>query len=146
MGFVVRCSGRMEYANSILWAVAAGYVVTIVRNYVQFPLEAALGILAAFTLFAIILANIRARIQYIEVKDEGITVHKGLLNKKVMYIPYGRITNLRISRGIFERLFKLGSVEIDTAGTSLVEVVMGNIPVHYLEELQEAVQKGGRGK
>lgn len=140
MGFVVRCSGRMEYANSIIWAVIVGYVITLVRNYVEFPMETVLGILAVFTLFALIVANIRARIQYIEVKGEGLTVHKGLLNKRVMFIPYGRITNLRINRGILERIFMLGSVEVDTAGTNTVEVVMGNIPSHYLGRLQEAVQ------
>ena len=136
----------MEYANSILWAVVVGYVITIAREHVEFPLETALGILVAFTLFAMSLAHIRARIQYIQVKGEGLTVHKGLLNKKVMFIPYGRITNLRVNRSILERLFMLGNVEIDTAGTHNVEVMMWNIPSHYLGKLQEAVQNGhGKG-
>jgi putative membrane protein len=145
MGFVVRCSGRMEYANSILWALIMGYVITRVREYVAFPLGAALGILAAFTLFALVLANVRARIRYVEVKGEGLSVHKGLFNKKVMFIPYARITNLRVNRGIMERIFGLGSLEIDTAGTGIVEVYMGGIPSGQLERLNEAVQGKGRG-
>jgi putative membrane protein len=134
----------MEYANSIAWAVLLGYAVVRVREYAAFPLEAALGILAAFTVFAIALASIRARIQYIEVKDEGLSVHKGLFNKNVMFIPYARITNLRVNRSIIERVFGLGSLEIDTAGTGMVEVQMAGIASRYLERLQEAVQSRGR--
>lgn len=130
----------MEYVNSLVWAVIMAYVITTVRKYAEFPVETALGILIAFTLFAMILAYIRARIQYIEVKDEGLSVHKGLFNKKVMFIPYARITNLRINRSVVERLFRLGNVEIDTAGTHDIEVTMWNIPSHYLGRLQEAVQ------
>ena len=50
------------------------------------------------------------------VGHEKITVTRGVIGKRIMNIPYERVQNVNISRGVLERIFGLYSVEIETAG------------------------------
>ena len=51
-----------------------------------------------------------------ELGQERITITRGVIGKRVVNIPYERVQNVNISRGVLERIFGLYSVEIETAG------------------------------
>ena len=123
----------MDYVRSVLAALVFTFVLLRLNNWVSFPLELVLGAVWGIAILSIVAAFIRAKIQYIEVDTEGVTLHMGLFNKKTTYVPYERITNVHINRGFVERLFLLGSLEIDTAGTAQVEIKVDSIPSKYLE-------------
>ncbi len=139
--FIVRCSGRIEYTRTILSAGILGYILFRIHNWINFPLELAIGIILIISILLILIAFIRAKIQYIEIDEEGMTLHGGLFNKKTTYVPYKRITNIAVHRSIIERVFLLGSLQVDTAGTNQVEINMKNIPAEYLDRIIKSVHK-----
>jgi membrane protein YdbS with pleckstrin-like domain len=47
-----------------------------------------------------------------------VVVHKGLINKSEKHVPFRTITHISSRAGIFDRLFGIGTVEIQTAGGS----------------------------
>lgn len=50
------------------------------------------------------------------VHGHEIVVHKGLINKSEKHVPYRTITNINMKTGPFDRLFGIGTIEIQTAG------------------------------
>ncbi len=52
------------------------------------------------------------------ITSDIIEVRKGLINKTKKFVPYRTITNINTVHGFFDRMFKIGSVHVETAGTS----------------------------
>jgi uncharacterized membrane protein YdbT with pleckstrin-like domain len=73
-------------------------------------------------LLIIILAEVYARMSYnrwhYEITNEGIKLEHGIIWKKYSSIPYERIQNVDLHRGIFARMFGFTTLEIETAGSS----------------------------
>ncbi|MCX6666191.1 MAG: PH domain-containing protein [Euryarchaeota archaeon] len=57
---------------------------------------------------------------HFEVGSERITITRGVIGKRVANIPYERVQNVNIWRGVLDRIFGLYSIEIETAGASNV--------------------------
>jgi len=53
-----------------------------------------------------------------EIHDDEVIVHVGVITKSVKHVPYRTVTNLAVNRGILDRLFGLGTLNIQTAGMS----------------------------
>lgn len=53
-----------------------------------------------------------------EIHDDEVIVHVGIITKSVKHVPYRTVTNIVINRGILDRLFGLGTLNIQTAGMS----------------------------
>jgi putative membrane protein len=139
--FVVRCSGRIQYAKAIIVGAILTYAAMRAHNWVEFPVMTAYEAIWGLAIFYIIISFVRAKIQYIDIDSEGITMHTGLVNKKTRYVPYERIDNIKVDRNIIERIFFLGSLGVDTAGSNQVEIQMRDIPSHYLDRMISSVQK-----
>ena len=56
-------------------------------------------------------------LQY-EIEDDEVLVRVGVITKSVKHVPYRTVTNLTVVRGPFDRLFGLGTLNIQTAGMS----------------------------
>ena len=86
-------------------------------------------ILAVFGLFGFIallvllgIIEVYARMSYncflYEVTHEGVKIEQGIIWKKFTSIPYERVQNVDIQRGIIARIFGFSTVQIETAGSS----------------------------
>jgi len=53
-----------------------------------------------------------------EVQDDEVIMRVGIVTKSVKHVPYRTVTNLAVKRGILDRLFGLGTLNIQTAGMS----------------------------
>ena len=53
-----------------------------------------------------------------QIFDNEVVVRKGVVNKTEKHVPYRTVTNISTRYGIFDRLFGIGTVEIETAGKS----------------------------
>jgi uncharacterized membrane protein YdbT with pleckstrin-like domain len=73
-------------------------------------------------ILAIIISEIYARMSYnrylYEITPEGIKKESGIIWKKYSSIPYERVQNVDIQRGIIARMFGFSSLQIETAGQS----------------------------
>lgn len=52
------------------------------------------------------------------IEDTEVIVKKGIINRTVKHVPFRTITNVSSRYGIYDRLFGLGTCEIETAGKS----------------------------
>lgn len=53
-----------------------------------------------------------------EIGEQEVIVFKGIINKMEKHIPFRTITNVSSRYGIYDRLFGIGTVQIETAGKS----------------------------
>jgi membrane protein YdbS with pleckstrin-like domain len=53
-----------------------------------------------------------------EIHDDEVIVHVGIVTKSVKHVPYRTVTNIVVNRGILDRFFGLGTLNIQTAGMS----------------------------
>ena len=72
--------------------------------------------------FVIFIAEIYANMYYdrylYEITKDAVKIEKGIIWKKYISIPYKKVQNINIKRGIFARILGFSSVEIETAGQS----------------------------
>ena len=96
---------------------------------------------------ALIIVPIYLRsIEYSVITDEGtaaseIFVKKGIINITRKHVPFRTITNISSKSGPFDRLFGIGTIEIETAGysgsiTSAEEKLEG---ITFYEELRDFI-------
>ncbi|MBI2673551.1 PH domain-containing protein [Candidatus Woesearchaeota archaeon] len=69
---------------------------------------------------ALVLSQLVYRNYSYELVKEGFVVRRGVIVKVISTIPYSRIQNIDLRRGIFERVLGLTSVMVQTAGFSAV--------------------------
>ncbi|UCG02798.1 MAG: PH domain-containing protein [Candidatus Heimdallarchaeota archaeon] len=56
-------------------------------------------------------------IEYI-IEETEVIVRKGIINKTIKHVPFRTITNVSSRYGIYDRIFGIGTCEIETAGKS----------------------------
>ncbi|MCP4760461.1 MAG: PH domain-containing protein [archaeon] len=54
-----------------------------------------------------------------EISEKFFIVRSGVLTKHKVTIPFSRIQNMNISQGVFDRIFGLYTVKIETAGSTM---------------------------
>ncbi|MFX0056932.1 MAG: PH domain-containing protein [Candidatus Heimdallarchaeota archaeon] len=55
-----------------------------------------------------------------KVQESNIIINHGVFTKARVTIPYRRIQNINITNGVFDRMFKIFTIKIETAGHSAV--------------------------
>jgi membrane protein YdbS with pleckstrin-like domain len=53
-----------------------------------------------------------------EIQDDEVIMRVGIWTRSVKHVPYRTVTNITVRRGILDRLFGLGTLNIQTAGMS----------------------------
>lgn len=74
-----------------------------------------------------------------EIHEDEVIVHVGIVTKSVKHVPYRTVTNIVINRGILDRMFGLGTLNIQTAGmsgqTGAEESLVGLVNVQEVYDL-----------
>jgi hypothetical protein len=108
-----------------------------------------------FLLFIVALIFVWAKLFYksfrFELAMKGLKVEKGVVWKRYVIIPYERIQNIDIYRGLFERLLGLSDIHVQTAGYSagafLTEGRIPGLSPKDAEKLRDdLVDKIGKGQ
>jgi len=99
-------------------------------------------------IFVVILGEIYSRLAYnnwfYEFTDDGLRLERGIIWKRYSNVPYERIQNVDVHRGIIARMFGFSSVMIQTAGYSARAQSEGNIPalnMNEAEKIREFIMK-----
>lgn len=71
-----------------------------------------------FLVLAFIWSKLIYRFYKYELIENGFRKESGIINKKYTTIPYDRIQNVDINRGILARILGLSDLQIQTAGAS----------------------------
>jgi len=86
-------------------AAAIGFVVAVVINIIW--LVPALLVIPPYY----------RSLQY-EIHDDEVIVRAGVITKSIKHVPFRTVTNLQVKQGPFDRLFGIGTLDIQTAGMS----------------------------
>lgn len=78
-------------------------------------------------------------------REDDLLLKSGILFRTVVAIPYGRLQYLDVSSGPLQRLFKVRSVEINTASVSTSGKLEG-IPPEEAERLREQLTARGQAR
>jgi len=70
----------------------------------------------AFLVFCWIVAKLTYKFYKYELREDSFRKEHGIIWKKYVSIPYDRIQNVDIYRGVFARLLGLSDIQIQTAG------------------------------
>lgn len=105
-------------------------------------------IMLLWVLILLVLNYVWAKLSYkfykYELADLGFKKESGVIYKKYVTIPYDRIQNVDINRGIFARILHLSDLQIQTAGSSGTAGSEGRLPglsVASAEELRDELIK-----
>lgn len=94
-----------------------------------------LGLFVAIVLLAWLTSWLTYINYHYELGENGFQKESGVIYKKYVTIPYSRIQNVDIYRGIFARIFNLSDIRIQTAGSSLNTITSeGMLPAIHKDE------------
>ncbi len=103
-------------------------------------------IIPVFLVLCFVWAKLTYHFYRYELTDAGFRKELGVIYKKYVTIPYDRIQNVNINRGIIDRLLGLSSLQIFTAGTGAM-IGEGNLPglsTGEAEQLRDELIKQAR--
>jgi len=113
-------------------------------NYIFYGL---VGLIIVIIIFGEIYARMAYNRWFYEFSESGVRLERGIIWKRYSNIPYDRIQNVDITRGIIARIFGFSTVMIQTAGYSVPNknmVAEGYIPavsISEAENIQKLVMK-----
>ncbi len=70
------------------------------------------------------------------VREKDVSYKKGLITFKQTTVPFNRIQHVEVNQGVLEKLFKLSSVKIYTAGGSSSDLSIPGLPVEQAQKLK----------
>jgi uncharacterized membrane protein YdbT with pleckstrin-like domain len=96
-------------------------------------------------IFAVILGEVYSNLAYknwkYELKEHEVKLERGIIWKKYSAIPFERIQNIDIRRGILARILGFSTLDIQTAGYHVASqggiTSEGNIPAVSVKEAEE---------
>lgn len=71
-----------------------------------------------------------------------VEVHEGFLTITQENVPYNRVTDVGFSKSVWQRLFDVGTVRLNTAGSDDQELTISNVenPESVYEEIKRLVE------
>ena len=81
-----------------------------------------------FIIFCWIWAKLTYKFYKYELREDGFRKERGIIWKKYVTIPYDRIQNVDIHRGLVARMLGLSDIRIQTAGASKDLLSEGFLP------------------
>lgn len=130
-------------AKTLLSALAITIIVALFLGYFG---EILLYVIALIWVIALALcasAEISKKFKRIILEEGQAIAESGLITKEIIHADYDRITSVNMRQDPIERLFKVGTIEIDTAGTEKIEVKMGGIKEEDMKRIASIVDKKG---
>ena len=116
---------QILFGSLILALFLAGMITGAIADKNPITASGAMRVLFIFLIVFVIyipLCYILARLSYhfwrYELAENAVKIEKGIIWKKYISIPYDRIQNVDIYRGVFARLLGLSDLQLQTAGYS----------------------------
>ena len=133
-----------------IWIIVP--LADLLLNGAGISAESVIGIIllsvGGYLVFVIVASEVYSRMSYnrwfYEFTDEGLRLERGIIWKRYSNVPYERIQNVDIQRGIIARTFGFSSIMIQTAGYSAQPYAEGYIPavdMRLAEEMRTFVMK-----
>jgi uncharacterized membrane protein YdbT with pleckstrin-like domain len=98
------------------------------NNPIGFILSIVLIAMYGLGLIILLVWWLKAKGTKITLTNERVTLREGILSKSINEVYHTDVRNVKLSQSLFQRIFKVGTVGISTAGQADVEISVGGIP------------------
>ncbi len=126
-----------------IWIIAPiiGLLLSLGRIFTGSITSTILFSIIGYILFVIIASEIYARMTYnrwfYKFTDSELKLERGIIWKRYSNIPYERIQNVDIHRGVIARMLGFSSIMIQTAGYSAQSRAEGYIPAVGIDKSEQ---------
>lgn len=127
--------------KTVLAAVGISLGILLFGSFLGNNILLALAIVWAIAALTGLFAYATHRFKIVEIGENTIKVKTGVFTLRSVVIPYEKITHLRASQSLFQRILNVGNLDIDTAGTPEPEVVVPDIPYRHLETILKNIEQ-----
>ena len=101
------------------------------------------GVLLIVFLALLLLPFVAGTLQWVcfkfRIAEDRLLIHKGVLKKTALDLPYERVQGINITRSLVDRLLGLVTVTLDTAGSVQAEGKLPSIETEVAQHLQASV-------
>lgn len=108
------------FFRSVIQLIGLGFILGFWAVLIADSLLLGITIISLGPVLGAIIAYVWAKLTYdnywYELRDDGFRKEHGVIWKKYVTIPYQRIQNVDIHRGLLARLLGLSDIKIQTAG------------------------------
>ena len=114
----------------------------VVRDrWIVFPTKLGVGVLSLTLIIANLTAGMFVKNFHYEITDQYIIIKSGVFTKSKTTIPFSRIQNISIVQGVFDRMFDLHTIKIETAGKSgYPESASAGLPEGYMPGIRDTTE------
>ncbi len=70
------------------------------------------------------------------VREQDLSFQRGMITYKLTTVPFNRIQHVEVNQGVLEKLFKLSSVKVYTAGGSMSDISIPGLSVEDAQKLK----------
>lgn len=99
-----------------------------------------------FFVLSLILTVMNFKIQGYAIRLHDVIYRRGVLFRKITTIPFSRVQHCEIKQGPIERIFKLKTLEVYTAGGATSDLKIPGLPNNRAQELKGFIIKSGTAK
>ncbi len=105
------------YAGGLLLAVVVFVIVGLLVG------EVALGLIAALVIagLTLVIGYVRRMFTHYLITDQRLRISRGMVRKRVSETRLERVQNVNFEQSVLDRLFRVGNVGFETAGTDASE-------------------------
>lgn len=134
-GNIVKTVARAMIQGALIPLIA---LVPLVRDN-----PGILGVLLVVLLALLLLPFVAGTVQWIcfrfRIADDRLLIHKGVLRKTALDLPYERVQGINVRRSPVDRLFGLVTVTLDTSGSVQAEGKLPSIRTEVAHQLRRSV-------
>ncbi|MBI9035667.1 MAG: PH domain-containing protein [Bacteroidales bacterium] len=95
------------------------------------------AVLVSISLFSMFLIRKGHPIKSYQVREKDISYQNGYLFYKLVTVPFNRIQHVEVRQNFFEKIFKISSIKIYTAGGNTSDLVIPGLSLETANSLKE---------
>ncbi|MEK6978785.1 MAG: PH domain-containing protein [Candidatus Micrarchaeota archaeon] len=127
----------------LLFALAVTIIIGLFWGYFGDVLLYVIALVWIIALALCASAEISKKFKRIILEEGQAIAESGIITKETFHADYDRITSVNMKQDPIERMLKVGTIEIDTAGTEKIEVRMGGITEEDMKKIVSIIDKKG---
>jgi len=127
--------------KALLFAIILTIIIWQVKDFFPDLYLQAIILTWLVAIAAIILSFLVERFTSLEIGDDGLLYKKGILSTKTVLVQYTMITDTRFAQSLIERVFGVGTIEIDTAADDSVSILMHSVRRADADEVMKNLRK-----
>lgn len=127
---------KKEHLAIAIAAVLLSIIAVLAFPYLGVSIDAVI-LIGIWAIAILAMGAVAANKKFInvEIEDDHVTLTRGIFSTKSVMINYNSITDIHVTRDFLDRILHLGSIEINTAGTTSMELRVSGLPNTHIDDL-----------